>query len=104
MSDIQGTADRIFREEYGRVAASLLHVFRDFDIVEEAIQDAFVVALDRWHRDGVPDNPGAWITTAAKRKGIDRARRERVRTEKYEVLAAEESNEDDPFELVEEEP
>ena len=52
------------------------------------MQDAFAVALDRWPRDGIPDNPGAWITTTARRKAIDRIRRERTLAEKQELIAA----------------
>ena len=66
--------------------ASLLRLFGDFDVVEEAIQDAFVVAIDRWRRGPLPDNPAAWITTTAKRRAIDRLRRERVRADKYTLL------------------
>ena len=60
----------------------MIRAFRDFDIAEEVLQDAFATALDRWRRDGIPDNPAAWLTTAAKRRAIDRLRRERVRDEK----------------------
>src|SRR5207237_6978175 len=71
-----------------RVSAALIHTFRDFDIAEEAIQDAFAIALERWPREGIPPNPAAWITTAAKRKAIDGWRRERVLAEKYAALGA----------------
>jgi RNA polymerase sigma-70 factor, ECF subfamily len=56
--------------------ATLIRVLGDFDLAEEAVQEAFVVALERWPRDGIPDNPGAWITTTARNKAIDRLRRE----------------------------
>src|SRR6185503_20201490 len=72
-----------YRADYGRILATLIRIFRDFDLAEEALQDAFARALQRWPRDGVPDNPGGWITTAARHHGIDRIRRERVRLEKY---------------------
>jgi RNA polymerase sigma-70 factor (ECF subfamily) len=85
-SDVRAAAERVFRAEHGRVAASLILTFRDFDLAEEAIQDAFAVALERWPRDGIPPNPGAWITTTARRKALDTVRRERVRTEKYAAL------------------
>ncbi len=87
MTGAAQVAERVFREEYGRVFASLVRTFGDFDAAEEAIQDAFVVAIERWHRSGVPDNPAAWITTTAKHKAIDRHRRERVRVDKYAALA-----------------
>ena len=78
--------EHVFRAEHGRVAASLIGTFHDFDLAEEAIQEAFAVALERWPRDGVPPNPAAWIATTAKRKAIDTWRRDRRRTEKYAAL------------------
>ena len=74
-------AENVFREEYGRVFATLVRVFGDFDVAEEAIQDAFLVAIDRWPDSGVPPNPAAWITTTAKRKAVDGYRREKVKAE-----------------------
>src|SRR4051794_10183291 len=70
--------ERVFRHESGRATATLIRVLGDFDAAEEAVQDAFVVALERWPRDGLPDNPGAWITRVARNKAVDRLRRERV--------------------------
>jgi len=70
------------------ILASLIRVLGDFDAAEDALQDAFAVALDRWPHDGVPDNPAAWIATAARRKAIDRLRRDRVRREKQPELEA----------------
>ena len=64
------TVERVFRAEHGRVIASLIRTFRDFDLAEEAMQDAFAVALERWPREGVPPNPAAWIATTAKRRAI----------------------------------
>ncbi len=87
MSTISEAVESVFRDQYGRVTASLIGYFRDFDIAEEAIQDAFVTAIARWPRDGVPDNPAAWITQTAKRKAIDILRREGVRARKYADLA-----------------
>ncbi len=89
MSTISEAVESVFREQYGRVTASLIGYFRDFDVAEEAIQDAFVTAIARWPGDGVPHNPAAWITQTAKRKAIDNLRREGVRTRKYAALAAE---------------
>ena len=78
--------DRLFREESGRAVATLIRVLGDFDLAEEAVADAFVVALERWPRDGVPDNPAAWITTTARNRAIDRLRRARRLAEKTELL------------------
>ncbi|HEV7666563.1 MAG TPA: RNA polymerase sigma factor [Chloroflexota bacterium] len=78
--------ERVFRAEYGRVIASLIGSLGDFELAEEAIQDAFTVALERWAGDGVPPNPAAWIATTAKRRAIDIWRRERRRLEKYAAL------------------
>jgi RNA polymerase sigma-70 factor, ECF subfamily len=67
--------------------ATLIRVLGDFDLAEEAVQEAFVVALERWPRDGVPENPGAWITTTARNRAIDRLRRERTLERKREAIA-----------------
>jgi len=80
--------ERIFREESGRILATLIRFCGDFDLAEEAMQDAFAVALDRWPKDGAPANPAAWITTAARRKAIDRLRRDRTLAEKRIQLEA----------------
>ena len=68
--------ERIFREEFGRVVASLARRFGDLDVAEEAAGEALLAAVERWPVDGVPPNPGAWLTTTAYRKAIDRVRRE----------------------------
>src|SRR5437764_4454439 len=67
---------RIFREESGRSVAALVRVFGDIDVAEDAVQDAFAVALRKWPGDGQPRNPGGWITTTARNQAIDRLRRE----------------------------
>ncbi|NUR78703.1 MAG: RNA polymerase sigma factor [Thermoleophilia bacterium] len=67
---------RIFREEYGRSVAALVRVFGDIDVAEDAVQEAFAVALRKWAVDGLPPNPGAWITTTARNRAIDSLRRE----------------------------
>lgn len=64
-----------FREEHGRVLAALISQFGDFTLAEDALQDALVMALERWEEVGIPRNPGAWLTTVAKRRAIDRLRR-----------------------------
>jgi RNA polymerase sigma factor (sigma-70 family) len=76
----------VFREEAGRLTAALVRSLGDFDLAEECVQDALVAALEHWPREGVPGNPGAWLMTAAKRKGIDRLRRERRYQEKIAQL------------------
>ncbi len=81
--------DRLFRAEQGRAVATLIRVTGDFDLAEEAVQDAFISALETWPQRGVPDNPGAWITTTARNRAIDRLRRRRRLTEKTETLARE---------------
>src|SRR4029434_5792959 len=65
---------RIFREEHGRVLAALISRLGDFELAEDALQDALVNALERWQMDGVPRNPGAWLMTVAKRRAIYRIR------------------------------
>ncbi|HEU4526454.1 MAG TPA: RNA polymerase sigma factor [Actinomycetota bacterium] len=83
-------AGRLFRREQGRAVATLIRVLGDFDLAEEAVQEAFVRALETWPRDGVPHNPGAWITTTAKRRAIDRVRRDenlRRKTNTLQTLA-----------------
>ncbi len=80
--------DRVFREESGRVVAGLIRAVGDFDLAEESVQDAFVEALQHWAAEGVPPNPGAWISTTARRKAIDRLRRTKVLADKLPALEA----------------
>ena len=79
MHDHRTTVESVFRNESGRIIAGLIRVSRSFDLAEEAMQDAFAAAVLNWQADGVPDNPGAWITATARRKLIDYARREQTR-------------------------
>lgn len=79
--------DGYFRREYGRCVATLVRFFGDIDIAEEAVQDAFAVALDRWPESGVPPNPGAWITTTARNRAIDQRRREASRHDRHAQAA-----------------
>src|SRR5438094_9518752 len=72
----EAVVSRIFREEYGRSVAALIRAFGDIDVAEDAVQDAFAVALRKWPGDGLPPNPGGWITTTARNRVIDRLRRE----------------------------
>jgi RNA polymerase sigma-70 factor, ECF subfamily len=81
------TVDRLFREESGRAVATLIRVLGDFDLAEEVVQEAFVTALETWPTRGIPDNPGAWITTTARNRAIDRLRRQRRFSERQATLA-----------------
>ena len=81
--------DRLFRAESGRAVATLIRITGDFDIAEEAVQEAFIVALEVWPEHGVPANPGAWITTTARNRAIDRLRRRRRLADKTELLRRE---------------
>ncbi len=83
------TADlaRIFREESGRVVATLVRLFGDIDLAEEMVQEAFVVASERWPATGLPPNPGGWITTTARNRAIDRLRREASRHDHHAQAA-----------------
>jgi RNA polymerase sigma-70 factor (ECF subfamily) len=86
--------EQVFRDEWGRVLASLIGFLRDFDLAEEAAQEAFAIAAERWPRDGTPDNPGAWLTMTARNRAIDRIRRDRTLAAKTRLLEVPESVED----------
>src|ERR671932_289088 len=75
--------ERVFREEYGRAVAALVRHFGDIDVAEEAVQDAFAVALQRGPADGVPPSPAGWIITTARNRAIDRLRREASREDRH---------------------
>ncbi|HTD49839.1 MAG TPA: RNA polymerase sigma factor [Acidimicrobiia bacterium] len=77
------TLERIFREESGRVVATLVRLFGDIDIAEEMVQEAFLVASQQWPKTGLPPNPGGWITTTARNRAIDRLRREASRNDRH---------------------
>ena len=77
--------ERVFREEYGRLIASLVRRFGDIDIAEEAAGEALVAALEKWPETGVPPNPGGWLTTTAGNRAIDRIRREKQRDAKHQA-------------------
>ncbi|MFF1613789.1 RNA polymerase sigma factor [Amycolatopsis sp. NPDC058278] len=83
MSDVEQAVTRVHHEEWARVVAALTRRFGDLDIAEEAAAEAFATAVERWPADGVPPNPGAWLTTTANRKAIDRIRRENKRDDKH---------------------
>ena len=87
--------DAVFKEEWGRVVASLVGTFRDFDLAEDGAQEAFAIAAERWPRDGVPSNPGAWLTTTARNRVIDRLRRDRAFAERAPLLLPEEPHDEE---------
>ena len=89
----------IFRAESGRSVATLVRLFGSIDIAEEAVQDAFAVALERWPTSGLPPNPGAWITTTARNRAIDRLRRESSRHDRHAQVALLQVN-NEPIEPV----
>jgi RNA polymerase sigma-70 factor (ECF subfamily) len=82
-----GEIERVFRSEYGRCVATLIRFLGDIDIAEEAVQDAFAVAVAKWPSAGLPPNPGAWITTTARNRAIDRLRREASRNDRHAQAA-----------------
>ncbi|MCS7476913.1 RNA polymerase sigma factor [Umezawaea endophytica] len=94
MSDVEEAITRVHHEEWARVVAALTRRFGDLDLAEEGAAEAFATAVERWPADGVPPNPGAWLTITATRKAIDRIRRENKRDDKHrEALVA---HDDDP--------
>ena len=86
-ADPTAVAERAFRQERAAVLATLIRQVGDFQLAEDAVQDAFASAIVAWPRDGVPDNPRAWVITAARRKAIDRLRRERSVADRTARLA-----------------
>jgi RNA polymerase sigma-70 factor, ECF subfamily len=87
--------EQIFRNEWGRVLASLIGYLGDFELAEEAAQDAFAVAAELWPRAGTPDNPRAWLVTTARNRAIDRIRRDKTFAEKARLLGTPEATEDE---------
>jgi RNA polymerase sigma-70 factor (ECF subfamily) len=85
--DPAAAVERVFREERGAVLATLIRHVGDFQLAEDAVQDAFAAAVATWPRDGTPSNPGAWITAAARRRAIDRLRRNRAQADRAARLA-----------------
>ena len=85
---------RVFREESGRCVATLIRVFGDVDIAEDAVQEAFAIASARWPESGIPPNPGGWITTTARNRAIDRLRREATRDDRHAQAALLHARED----------
>lgn len=79
--------ERVFRQEFGRAVATLVRHFGDIDVAEEAVQEAFAVAAEKWPAAGVPPNPGGWIVTTARNRAIDRLRRESSRDDRHAQAA-----------------
>ncbi|HLI74332.1 MAG TPA: sigma-70 family RNA polymerase sigma factor, partial [Acidimicrobiales bacterium] len=97
MSSVDTAVAEAFAEEWGRVVATLIRVTGDWDLAEECAQDAFALAVQHWPRDGVPRNPGAWLTTAARNRAMDRLRRSATGAAKLqEVAVLAGTNEPDP--------
>src|SRR6476661_1886087 len=89
------SVEQVFRLESGRAVATLVRLFGDIDVAEEAVQDAFVVAAQSWPEEGVPPNPGGWIVTTARNRAIDRFRRESSRYDRYVQAALLEPHEEE---------
>src|SRR6476619_1671968 len=88
-ADIQRTIDAVWRIESAKLIAGLARMVRDVGVAEDLAQDALVAALEQWPESGVPDNPGAWLMTTAKRRAIDRMRRDKLIERKHEQLGRE---------------
>src|SRR3954464_5964391 len=89
--------EKTFREEHGRVLAALISRLGDFELAEDALQDALVNALESWTRGGLPSNPGAWLVTVARRRAIDRLRRDATLARKAAELDS--PPDEDPAEM-----
>jgi RNA polymerase sigma-70 factor, ECF subfamily len=92
---VVATVDQVFREEWGRVLATLIGFLGDFELAEEAAQEAFAIAAERWPRDGTPGNPRAWLVATARNRAIDRIRRDRTLAAKTRLLDVPQSVEDE---------
>jgi RNA polymerase sigma-70 factor, ECF subfamily len=90
-----GALEQVFRDEWGRVLSVLIGFFGDFDLAEEAAQEAFAAAAERWPREGTPASPRAWLVTTARNRAIDRIRRDRTLSAKVRLLDAQEALEDE---------
>jgi RNA polymerase sigma-70 factor, ECF subfamily len=91
---VVASLDQAFRDEWGRVLAALIGFLGDFELSEEAAQEAFAIAAERWPRDGTPTNPGAWLVTTARNRAINRIRRDRTLAAKTRLLEIPEAVED----------
>jgi RNA polymerase sigma-70 factor (ECF subfamily) len=98
--EVGAAIEAVFRAEAGRVLAGLIALLRDFDRAEDAFQEATAAALEHWPRDGIPARPAAWLTTAARRKALDRMRHEATRERRHRELSVlaelERATADDP--------
>ena len=81
--------ERVFREQYGRILATLIRVFGDFELAEDALQEAFIAAVERWQTAGIPDNAAAWLTTTARNKALSRLRRESTQSKLRDQVKSE---------------
>src|SRR5437660_8612682 len=86
--NVHAVVDSVYRSEWGRVVATLIRLFGDFDVAEEAAQEAFAAAVDQWRASGVPESPRSWILQTARHKAIDRLRRRTRLEEKLQAYAA----------------
>ena len=84
-SEPKPAVDAVYRSDWGRIVATLIRQFGDFELAEDAAQEAFTAAVDQWRTDGVPESPSAWIIQTAKYKAIDRLRRQTRLKEKLEA-------------------
>ena len=97
MENTAAAIERFYREEFGRILATLIRVLGDFDLAEDAAQDAFASAVEQWRRDGLPQNPRAWIVGVARHKAIDRLRKQgRFNDRREELIRMAESGDDEP--------
>ena len=85
---MQGPVEKVYRTESRRILATLIRLLGDFDLAEEALHEAFFVAVERWQRDGVPDNPRTWLVSTGRFKAIDALRRRARFTASQAVLVA----------------
>ena len=101
-SGVEAAVADAFRDEWGRVLATLIRMTGDWDLAEECAQDAFALALERWPRDGVPRRPGAWLTTTARNRAVDRLRRGATESAKLQEISvpSQTDDPDDPDDLT----
>src|SRR5216683_5179848 len=88
LADASAAIDAVYRSDWGRIVATLIRLVGDFDIAEEAAQEAFAVAVDQWRTSGIPESPRTWIIQTARHKAIDRIRRRTRFEEKLQAYAA----------------
>src|SRR5216117_4172630 len=86
--DASSAVDAVYRSDWGRIIAALIRLVRDFDVAEDAAQEAFAAAVDQWRASGVPEFPRAWIIKTARHKAIDRIRRQTRFAEKLDAYTA----------------